>query len=235
MTPKCSESAIALYRTFVLGQCLHTEARIAEMAKLTENAFRDVNIAFANELSLICHRLGIDVWELVRLANQHPRVNILQPGPGVGGHCIAVDPWFIIHSAPEQSRLIRTARNVNNSKSDWVFEQVAVAAKRFTAPRIACMGLAFKPDVDDLRQSPSLMVAERLAAEKVGEIFAVEPHIVELPAYLKAMPNVRFADAKTALNESDIVVALVNHGAFKEISRANLAGKIVIDACGMWR
>ena len=178
MTAACSACAVALYKTFVTGDCVVASGpRVAEMAKLTENSFRDVNIAFANELSLVCDRLSMDVWELVQLANRHPRVNILQPGPGVGGHCIAVDPWFIVSSAPNEARLIRTAREVNDSKPAWVISRVKEAIseyqKEFTLPSdegvtVACYGLAFKPDIDDLRESPSLKIVRELAANHRG-------------------------------------------------------------------
>lgn len=168
MTPRCSELARELYQSFVRGDCILTDARTAEMCKLTENSFRDVNIAFANELSIICDKLDINVWELIRLANRHPRVSILQPGPGVGGHCIAVDPWFIVDSAPEQARLIRTARTVNDSKPGYVIDRVERAARRFKDPVIACLGLAFKANIDDLRESPAVEIADELAERFAG-------------------------------------------------------------------
>lgn len=216
MTVACSEAAKNLYRIFVQGELLVTDARTAEMAKLTENAFRDVNIAFANELSLICDRLSIDVWELIEMANHHPRVNILQPGAGVGGHCIAVDPWFIVSSAPEQSRLIRTAREVNDHKPEYVVQRVLKKLEDKKAPRIACLGLAFKPNVDDLRESPALRIVQRLASETGGEILAVEPHIEELPQSLAQAGNVRLASVDEALEGADLVVGLVKHRDFTE-------------------
>ena len=185
LTAAASEAARDLYRTFCVGEIFLTDARTAEMCKLTENASRDVGIAFANELSLICERLGIDVWELIQLANRHPRVRILQPGPGVGGHCIAVDPWFIVDAAADVARLIRTAREVNDAKPHHVIERVKICAERFRSPVIACLGLAFKADVDDMRESPAMDIVQHLASEKVGRVIVVEPHISELPTALK--------------------------------------------------
>ncbi len=235
MTQKCTERATAFYKVFVDGRCLPTDARTAEMAKLTENAFRDVNIAFANELSLISERLGVNVWELIELANHHPRVNILQPGPGVGGHCIAVDPWFIVDSAPDLARLIHVAREVNDGKPHWVIEKVKQAAARFKYPKIACLGLAFKPDIDDLRESPALEITAHLAKEIDGTIFAVEPFIDALPATLATLPNVVLRDAANAITAADIVLVLVNHSQFNAIDRSVLGDKPVIDTRGMWR
>ena len=223
ITPACSARAISLYETFVTGECVVASGpRVAEMAKLTENSFRDVNIAFANELSLICDELDMDVWELIRLANRHPRVNILQPGPGVGGHCIAVDPWFIVSAAPEQARLIRTAREVNDHKPDWVIEKVraAIGAHLMDNPgktaeqiSIAIYGLAFKPDIDDLRESPALEIALWLDQNHLGPVEIVEPHIKALPKeFLKA--TLVAADAVS----SHIHLVLVGHTALKSIS-----------------
>jgi UDP-N-acetyl-D-mannosaminuronic acid dehydrogenase len=229
MTPRCSALAASLYRLFVKGECVITDARTAEMAKLTENSFRDVNIAFANELSILCDRLGIDVWELIALANRHPRVNILQPGPGVGGHCIAVDPWFIVASAPEQARLIRTAREVNDGKPHWVLDQVAAAvAQAGGSPRIACYGLAFKPDIDDLRESPAVEIVAALAERFPGQVVAVEPNIASMPPALAAVPLVDVSDARNAA----IHVMLVDHREFRGSARP--AG-VVVDTRGVWR
>ena len=235
MSELCTERATDLYHIFVGGQCLPTNAQTAEMAKLTENAFRDVNIAFANELSLICDRLDINVWELIHLANHHPRVNILQPGPGVGGHCIAVDPWFIVDSAPDLAKVIAAARNVNDSKPRWVIDQVKRAADRFKSPVVACLGLAFKPDIDDLRESPALEITQHLAQELNARIIAVEPFVNALPASLAVLPNVEFADAKSAIAAADIVLLLVNHKKFLSINPKVLNQKILIDTRGMWR
>ena len=234
MTPRCAARAASLYKTFVKGDCIITNARTAEMCKLTENSFRDVNIAFANELSLICDELDINVWELIRLANHHPRVNILQPGPGVGGHCIAVDPWFIVHKSPKTARLIRTAREVNDHKPHYVIDKVKVAAAKLKNPKIACLGLAFKADIDDLRESPSVEIVHHLKELNIGELYVSEPHVSELPKSLTGA-NVIFAEAEEAIAKADIVLLLVNHQAFKDISIGALAGKTVIDTRGLWQ
>jgi UDP-N-acetyl-D-mannosaminuronic acid dehydrogenase len=231
MTTRCGEAARELYQIFVRGECVLTNARTAEMCKLTENASRDVGIAFANELSLICDRLDINVWELIRLANRHPRVNILQPGPGVGGHCIAVDPWFIVDSAPDEARLIRTARTVNDHKPHWVVERVKRAAERFREPVIACLGLAFKADIDDLRESPALEIAARLGDQHPGRVIAVEPNISELPSRMQE--KLELCDLKDALQRADVLVILVDHASFKGIDQIRLHAKVVIDTRGM--
>jgi UDP-N-acetyl-D-mannosaminuronic acid dehydrogenase len=240
LTNKCSENAKALYRIFVEGDCITTTARTAEMCKLTENSFRDVNIAFANELSIICTRLGIDVWELIKRANLHPRVDILQPGPGVGGHCIAVDPWFIVSAAPEDAKLIRQARQVNDYKPHWVFEQVEAAAQELVAdetagkmPVVACLGLSFKPDIDDLRESPAVEICQKLAACGRYEILMVEPNIARLPNNL--MGNAELLDAEVAIERADIVLLLVDHRPFRSIPVELLSNKYLIDTRGMWR
>ncbi len=235
LTPEASVRARALYAIFCSAEIIETDARTAEMAKLTENAFRDVNIAFANELSLICERLQIDVWELISLANRHPRVKILQPGPGVGGHCIAVDPWFIVAAAPEEARLIRSAREVNDAKPHHIFAQIKACAKRIQDPMIACLGLAFKADVDDLRESPSMEIVLELAKERVGRLQVAEPHAAALPQALAGLPDVTFTDGVSAVRASDIVVLLVNHRAFQDIARTELKDKVVIDTRGFWR
>lgn len=237
LTPACAARAKAVYAFFVEGECILTDARTAELCKLTENAFRDVNIAFANELSLVADRLGINVWELIRLANRHPRVNILQPGPGVGGHCIAVDPWFIVSSAPEQARLIRTAREVNDGKPDWVIERVraSAAARRQVSEkpvRVACLGLAFKPNIDDLRESPALAICDRLADEPGIAVVAVEPHVDELPARLAGRATL--AETGEAVRTADIVLLLVDHEAFRDAHRHLAPGAVVIDTRGQW-
>ncbi len=239
MTPTCSARAVTLYKIFVEGECIVTNARTAEMCKLTENSFRDANIAFANELSIICDKLGINVWELIRLANRHPRVNILQPGPGVGGHCIAVDPWFIVDSAPDEARLIRTAREVNNSKPAWVLGKVEDAVRQLEAEgskrrediTIAVFGLAFKPDIDDLRESPSLDIAAELAAHHAGRVLAVEPHIESLPDRL-ASSGLSLVDADAAFAQADIAVLLVDHKAFKGIAVPSRLK--IVDTKGIW-
>ena len=212
------EIALDFYEGFVTGRILLTDARTAELCKLAENSFRDVNIAFANELSLICDRLDINVWELIELTNCHPRVNILQPGPGVGGHCIAVDPWFIIHSAPEEARLIRTARLINDGKSDYVVERVKQKAASFKNPVIACLGLAFKADIDDMRESPAISIVEKLAREPIGNILVVEPYVNHLPKSLQNLP-LELVDVATAMNRADVIVLLVNHRQFSRIPR----------------
>lgn len=235
LTPAAAERARELYASFCEADLHLTDARTAEMAKLTENSFRDVNIAFANELSLICDELDIDVWELIELANKHPRVNILQPGPGVGGHCIAVDPWFIVSTAPSTSRLIRTAREVNDAKPSWVLNQVRDAATALEAPVVAALGLAFKPDIDDLRESPALAITEQLPGYVPNAtVLAVEPNVDVLPAKL-AGAGIELTDAATAVDRADIVLLLVDHREFKAIDRSLLQGKTVIDTRGTWR
>lgn len=241
MTPACSARASELYRLFLKGECVETNARTAEMCKLTENSFRDVNIALANELSLICADQGINVWELIALANRHPRVNILQPGPGVGGHCIAVDPWFIVAQNPELARLIRTAREVNDAKPQWVLDQVKTAladcltqtGKRASDITIACFGLAFKPNIDDLRESPAVGVAQKIAEWHSGTTWVVEPHIEQLADALadKAV----LVSAGQALEQADILVMLVDHRAFRAIDGASVQQNWIVDTKGVWR
>ena len=211
INPASAEKAAEFYRQFVTGEILCTHSRTAELAKLSENAFRDVNIAFANELSLICDRLDIDVWELIELANRHPRVNILQPGPGVGGHCIAVDPWFIVNSAPEESQLIRTAREVNDSKPTQVVTKIKALAAKFKQPKIACLGLSYKANIDDLRESPAVLVIEKLASEGIEYLLVVEPYIEKLPPRLQKLQSVQLVSLKTGINDADIVLFLVDH------------------------
>ncbi len=241
MSQLCAEKAKALYQVFVEGECVLTNCDTAEMAKLTENAFRDVNIAFANELSIICDSLGINVWELIAIANRHPRVNILQPGPGVGGHCIAVDPWFIVSRTPELSPLIATARKVNDGKPDWVMGKVnealvEVANSRGVTPAdlsIACLGLAFKPNIDDLRESPALAITQTLAERHAGRILAVEPNIKELPEKLSAK-NIALVDVDNAIKEADIVLLLVDHKEFKSMSLSLRENQRLVDTRGVW-
>jgi len=237
MTPKCSDAAARLYKTFVQGECVITNARTAEMCKLTENSFRDVNIAFANELSIICDKLSINVWELIKLANRHPRVSILQPGPGVGGHCIAVDPWFIVSAAPDEARLIRTAREVNDSKPEWVIEKVKLAVADYLMAHpdktakdvtIACYGLAFKPDIDDLRESPALDIAKKLSELPSSKVLAVEPNIEQLPEKAATLELSTFENAMT---KAQIHVLLVDHKEFKKMSPE--VG-LVVDTKGIW-
>lgn len=238
LTNKCSQAAVKLYETFVKGDCVITNARTAEMAKLTENSCRDVQIAFANELSIICDELDIDVWELISLANRHPRINILQPGPGVGGHCIAVDPWFIVSKTPEQAKLIHTARTVNDAKPKWVIDKVKIAISDFlqynptkTAKDviIACYGLAFKPDIDDLRESPALNITQQLADIHSGRTLGVEPNIHQLP---KNIINIELTCFKLATEQADIHLLLVDH---KEFINYQLNSDFVIDTKGIWK
>jgi UDP-N-acetyl-D-mannosaminuronic acid dehydrogenase len=236
VTPRCAEQAAAVYRVFSQGELVLSDAASAEMAKLVENAYRDVNIAFANELSLISEAIELDVWEVIRLANHHPRVNVLTPGPGVGGHCIAVDPWFIVGAAPEQSRLIRTAREVNDFKPHHVAQQVAAKCARFRSPTIACLGLAYKANIDDLRESPAIDIVAAIA-ELLPEldIRVAEPMVSELPEELAQLTNVKLDAAVDAVAAADIVVLLVDHDHFKAMSRSRLAGKVVYDTRGVWR
>ncbi|MDO5617796.1 UDP-N-acetyl-D-mannosamine dehydrogenase [Kocuria sp.] len=236
MTPEAAKRGRAVYETFCKGELLETDDVTAEMAKLTENSFRDVNIAFANELSLISDKLGIDVWELIELANHHPRVNILQPGPGVGGHCIAVDPWFIVSSDRENSNLIRTAREVNDGKPHWVINKVKEAAAGKTNPVVAALGLAFKANIDDLRESPALDITKELAASTSdATILAVEPNVDSLPKALEDLSNVEFAQYQEAIERADVVLLLVDHDEFKGLPATALAGKAVVDTKGLWR
>ena len=240
MTDACSKRACELYGIFIQGECIPTTARTAEMAKLTENSFRDVNIAFANELSTICHELDISVWELISLANRHPRVNILQPGAGVGGHCIAVDPWFIVDACPEQAKIIRAAREVNDGKPVWVLERIKEQLEQFhqTNPeakrsdvKVACLGVAFKPDIDDLRESPALGIAKQ-AAELGCQLQVVEPNIHELPKELKGT-NAQLATLEEALTQADILCILVKHKPFLQAKEKLQAKQNVIDAVGL--
>ena len=236
ITPRCAEKAASLYRVFSQGKILLSDAASAEMAKLVENAYRDVNIGFANELSLICEKLRLDVWEVIRLANHHPRVNILTPGPGVGGHCIAIDPWFIVASAPEFARVIRAAREVNDSKPGHVARTVIDKAGRFNQPTIACLGLAYKPNVDDLRESPAVEIVAQIAeALPTVNVLVAEPFVDALPPQLAEFANVKLLRTIDALDAADIVTLLVDHDQFKAINRSLLAGKVIYDTRGAWR
>ncbi|PMP11307.1 UDP-N-acetyl-D-mannosaminuronic acid dehydrogenase [Vibrio breoganii] len=237
LTSKCSERSVDLYRIFVKGDCVITNARTAEMAKLTENSCRDVQIAFANELSMICDEVDINVWELISLANRHPRINILQPGPGVGGHCIAVDPWFIVSKTPEQARLIHTARNINDSKPLWVVAKVKekiaeimlknpeMRAKDLT---IACYGLSFKADIDDLRESPALNITQRIADIHCGPILAVEPNIESLS---NVPINIELCPLNHAIVEADLHIVLVDHKEFKNVE---IKSDFIVDTKGIF-
>ena len=237
LTPKCSQRSVELYKTFVKGECVVTNARTAEMAKLTENSSRDVQIAFANELSVICDKLDINVWELIALANRHPRVNILQPGPGVGGHCIAVDPWFIVSKTPEEAQLIHTARKVNDSKPEWVVNKVKLALADFLQANpdktakdvtIACYGLAFKPDIDDLRESPAVHITQKIAEMHAGRVLVIEPNINTLP---DSLHRAELVDYSLSDKKADIHIMLVDHREFK--NRQAPDGKC-IDTKGIW-
>ena len=234
LTTDCAHKAARLYQTFVMGTCYVTDSRVAELCKLSENAYRDVNIAFANELSVICDRLGVDVWQVRELANQHPRVSILQPGAGVGGHCIAVDPWFIVSSAPEEARLIRMAREVNDDKPHRVVRSIARIAERLKQPRIACYGITYKPDVDDVRESPALEIVEMVAALEDAQVMVVEPNLDELPAALASLPNVNLATSDEAREQADIVAFLVGHRQFGRLEGDSFLSKAVIDTTGLF-
>lgn len=223
-----TQCAVEFYQDFVRGDLLTTDASTAEMAKLVENTSRDVNIAFANELSILCEKLGIDVWELIEIANRHPRVNILRPGPGVGGHCIAVDPWFIVSGNPEDSKLIQLARHINDGKPGWVIDKVAEKAKRFKRPVIACLGLSYKPDIDDLRESPALSIAHRIEALQVGRVIVCEPNVQQVQ-------GLELVSLEEVLEQADIVVGLVGHKQFMRMPANRLSEKIVFDTCGIWR
>ncbi|QMT34527.1 UDP-N-acetyl-D-mannosamine dehydrogenase [Conchiformibius steedae DSM 2580] len=238
LTTYCSQKAIELYQVFVKGECVATNARTAEMCKLTENSFRDVNIAFANELSIICEKLNINVWELIGLANRHPRVNILQPGPGVGGHCIAVDPWFIVSKTPEQARLIRTAREVNDAKPEWVINQVKIKITEFLQANpektindvtVACYGLTFKPDIDDLRESPALNITKQLAEQGLN-ILAIEPNIKKLPENMPSNITLISLDEMEEKDQAIIHLILVDHREFKKLLYTR---SILIDTKGL--
>ncbi len=227
LTPECAEQARILYSSFVKGQIHITDSTTAEMVKLVENSFRDVNIAFANELSIICERLSLNVWELIKLANLHPRVNILRPGPGVGGHCIAVDPWFIVDTCPEEAKLIRTARQVNDSKPAFVVKKTLQAAAKLKDPVIGILGLAYKQDIDDLRESPAIEIAHQLKEKAPGRLMVCEP-------FCREHPDFELFNLERVIEESDILVLLVAHRQFRNIDKELLKPKIVIDTCGIW-
>lgn len=234
MTNKCSQQAVEVYKTFVKGNCIVTNSRTAEMTKLTENASRDVGIAFANELSIICDKLDINVWELIDLANLHPRVNILNPGPGVGGHCIAVDPWFIASKAPAESKLITLARRINDGKPDWVVEEVKKAIQshpKKDIKNILCLGLAFKPNIDDLRESPAKYIVEQIVSAEMGNVYVVEPNINELPKSLISKADL--VDLEQGLILADILVILVAHSDFNSDQIKSMSELEIIDSCGL--
>ena len=231
LTTEATKIVADFYRTFVRGEVLETESRTAEMCKLTENSFRDVNIAFANELSVICAKEGINVWNLIQLANRHPRVKILQPGAGVGGHCIAVDPWFIVARDPDNARLIRSAREVNNFKMAWVIDQIKIAVADASArlgrrPQVACLGLTFKPDIDDLRESPALHIAEALVGEGY-EVLSVEPNIEKHDRFT-------LLSLEDALQKAEVIAVLVKHRQFANVAvRKQLQVAKALDFCGV--
>ncbi|MDF0543282.1 UDP-N-acetyl-D-mannosamine dehydrogenase [Sphingobium sp. H39-3-25] len=233
ITPRCARKALSFYRQFVRGQCITTTARAAEMVKLVENSFRDVNIAFANELSVIAEGMGIDVWEVIRLANRHPRVNILQPGPGVGGHCIAVDPWFIVHGDPKNARIIRTAREVNDAKTDYVVARASDLIDEAPAGDIACLGLAFKANIDDFRESPAVKIAARLARRYGRRIKLVEPYATDLPMDF-AGTGAELIDIDSALERCGTFIVLVDHDLFRSVPLEERADKLVYDTRGIW-
>jgi UDP-N-acetyl-D-mannosaminuronic acid dehydrogenase len=229
LTPDCAAAAARLYRGFVRGELVLAEARMAELVKLAENAFRDVNIAFANELSLVCDRFGVDVRQAIALANRHPRVQVLQPGAGVGGHCIAVDPWFLVAGAPDETPLIRAARAVNDAVPGRIAQRLRAAAARFDAPRVACLGLAYKPDVGDMRESPAVAIVAELVRDGL-EVIVTDPFVMALPV---ALDNVARMEAAAAVARADIVAILVAHTPFRALDRALFEGKVVVDAVGL--
>ena len=223
---KSTKVTVDFYEQFVRGSVLPTTAKTAEMVKLTENSSRDVQIAFANELSMICETEDIDPWEVIDLANRHPRVNILKPGPGVGGHCIAVDPWFIVDRSPEYSKLIKTARQVNDSKPEWVLNRVRRCADKFKNPTIGCLGITFKADIDDLRESPAYDIVKQLLTENIGEIIISEPNI-------DSIEGINLSEVEEAVKKSDILLILVDHKEFNSLRYQDLSEKIIIDTKGI--
>ncbi|PRB77944.1 UDP-N-acetyl-D-mannosamine dehydrogenase [Arthrobacter sp. MYb214] len=231
-----AEKAANLYRSFCEGEIHLTDARTAELTKLTENSFRDVNIAFANELSIVADHLGVNVWEVIELANKHPRVQILQPGPGVGGHCIAVDPWFLVASAPMKTSLIRSARRVNDSKPRFVVDKIATYLRETNRESVALLGLAFKANVDDLRESPAVNIAVELAEHFPNvRLSIVEPFVDELPRALQNFDNVHLVDLQVAFDNEQLIVLLVDHDIFKLIPKSTLEAKDLVDTRGMWK
>ena len=230
VTDACTEKAKTFYESFVNGNVLATSAIAAEVTKLVENSYRDVNIAFANELSMLADRLGIDPWEIIELANRHPRVNILSPGPGVGGHCISVDPWFLVHTDPENTPLIRMAREVNDQKPHHIVKHIAELAEQFAAPKIGCLGLTYKSDVDDLRESPSLEIVQALREKSIGEVMACDPYVSS-----KTFSEFPLYDLADVLEQSHIVVLLTDHRQFRAVPRRILQEKVIFDTRGIWR
>ena len=234
VSPTCSAAAKRLYKIFVEGTCYVTNARTAELVKLAENAFRDVNIAFANEMSLVCGALDIDPWELIGLANRHPRVGILNPGPGVGGHCIPIDPWFIADTAPHLTPLIQAARQVNDGMPKVIADRVIAECKRLDKPVVVCLGLAYKSDVADLRESPAIAVIKHLQRRLRGQILIVEPFVSTLPADIVDDGATKLVGLDDGLAAADVVVLLTDHSVFADISPEPLASKVVIDSRGTW-
>ena len=234
VTSACAEAAKGLYEVFVDGACLVTNARTAELAKLAENAYRDVNVAFANEMSLVCRALDIDPWELIALANRHPRVEILNPGPGVGGHCIPIDPWFIADAAPHLTPLIQAARHVNDAMPKVVADRVIAMCEGLADPTVACLGLTYKADAADLRESPAIEVVKELQRRKKGRILVVEPYVSELPSEISNFGNIELVGLEDGLSSADVVVLLTDHSMFAKIDQEALASKSVVDSRGLW-
>ena len=235
ITPECTGKAIRFYNSFISGKCHATSAKTAELIKLSENAFRDTNIAFANEISIICESLNVDVWEVIELANMHPRVDILNPGPGVGGHCIAVDPWFIVDSAPRLTPLIQSARKVNNTKTKTIIKKIKANIRRENIKKIGFLGLSYKANIDDLRESPSLQIAETIANKFDGKVLVCEPNIKRLPESLKKNKNTTLVSLKKCLDGSDLLILLTDHTEFLDVPLNKFKGKKVIDTRGVWR
>lgn len=238
ISPACTQKAIDFYQSFVKGECFPTDSKTAELCKLTENSFRDVNIAFANELSIICDQQGIDVWKLIKLANRHPRVNVLQPGCGVGGHCIAIDPWFIVNQSPDNTQLLQAARAVNDAKSQWVLQKIHEAVATYpeahgTNLQIACLGITFKANVDDVRESPALEIVANLAEKYPNQVLVVEPNLKTLPTALQNK-SVNHVSLHQASQEADLLVLLVDHNEFKKPTFKSKYDQLVLDFKGLW-
>ncbi len=234
ISPKCARRTKQLYKIAVKGKCLLTTAATAEFIKLSENAYRDVNIAFANELSIVADKIGINIWQAVKLANHHPRVNILQPGPGVGGHCIAVDPWFIVDSAPDNTPLIKSARKVNDGKPNHIVEKILATAYKKGATTVACLGLAYKANIDDMRESPAVTITATLTERFDGEVLVVEPNIKTLPDTLADTKGLTLCDLDLALEKAQIIALLVDHQEFQILDPILLNDKVIIDTRGIW-
>ncbi len=235
VSSSCAEAAKRLYEMFVEGECRVTDVRTAELSKLSENAFRDVNIAFANEISMVCSALGIDPWEMIALANRHPRVDILNPGPGVGGHCIPVDPWFIADAAPDLTPIIQTARRVNDDMPKVIADRVIAECEGIESPVVVCLGLAYKADASDLRESPSIEVVKLLQGRFGGRLLVVEPFVSELPGELRSDGKTNLVGLDEGLTEANVVVLLTNHSVFLDIDGELLSSKVVVDSRGLWK